>query len=211
MSLDNNYWTNLMGTDENAGDYMYTYGEGPGCETRMIIGSFINEGESVLDSGCGPAWNYDHFKEYGPDVHYVGIDLSPRFVRVANRRIHEKYGRTPIQLGDVRDLRFPKDDFDVVILQDILEHTNTYEKPVTEALRVAKKRVIVCFWRDMENVVTKVNDDTDKGTDGYGADINKNDWEDFLDSLKLFWIHTETSPKANRQHTYYIIDKEEPK
>lgn len=206
MNKDENYWDNLMGTDESAANYMYSYGEGPGCETRMIIGEFINDGESVLDVGCGPGWNWDHFMQYGPKIKaYVGLDLSPRFVKVANKRTELDL----FKVGDARKLRQGNESFDVVILQDILEHTNTFKEPVTEALRVAKKRVIVCFWRTMEGVVTKVNDDRDKGTDGYGADINKDDWEDFLDELGYFWVTTETSPKANRQHTYYVIDKKE--
>ena len=202
--IDNDYWSNLMETDEIASNYMDGYGEGPGCETRMIIGEFINDGESVLDLGCGPAWNYDHFKQYGPDVTYKATDLSPRFVRVAKARHPE----LNIEVGDIRDVKEDDGSFDVVILQDVLEHTNGYEKPVREALRVARKRVIVCFWRQMEDVVTKTNDDRDKGTNGYGSDYNKQEWEDFLNSLPYVWFDTETSPKANRPHTYYIIDKE---
>lgn len=206
---DNNYWSNIMETDENASNYMDSYGEGPGCETRMIIGSLINDGESVLDLGCGPGWNLEHFREYGPHISaYKGTDLSLRFVRVASKRPGNQGN---FEVGDIRDVNEKEDSWDVVILQDVLEHTNGYEKPVREALRVARKRVIVVFWRQMENVVTKTNDDTDKGTDGYGSDINKEEWEDFLDSLGYTWLTTETSPKANRQHTYYVIDKQEPK
>lgn len=204
MNLQDNYWDNLMETDESAAQYMYSYGEGPGCETRMMIGQFINDGESVLDLGCGPAWNYDHFKEYGPIVTYKATDLSPRFVRVAKARHPEMN----IEVGDIRSVMEDDDSFDVVLLQDVLEHTNGYEKPVSEALRVARKRVVVCFWRTMENVVTKTNDDRDKGTDGYGSDYNKQEWEDFLNTLPYVWFDAVTSSKANRPHTYYIIDKE---
>lgn len=193
-----------MGDDETAAQYMETYGEGPGSETRHTIGSFINSGESVLDLGCGPAWNYDHFKQFGPLVTYKGTDLSPRFIRVAKKRHPE----VNVALGDIRDVKEPNESWDVVLLQDVLEHTNGYEKPVREALRVAKKRVIVCFWRTMKDVVTKINDDTDKGTNGYGADYNLDEWVDFLNSLPYPWVNTESTPKANRPHTFYIITKE---
>lgn len=209
MNPKNDYWSNLMETDEGAAHYMESYGEGIGTETRDIIGAFINDDETVLDIGCGPGWNFDHFQEKGPKCFYTGIDLSPRFVRVASKRVLEKYGVGDVfKVGDCRDLKFTDKLFDVCILQDVLEHTNGYEKPVHEALRVAKKRVIVCFWRNMENVQTKTNDDTDKGTNGYGSDYNKAEWEKFLDDLGYEWFKTETSPEANRQHTYYILDKE---
>jgi len=211
----NDYWDNLMLTDEHAASYMDSYGEGPGCETRMIIGAFINDGESVLDLGCGPGWNMEHFREYGPRVSvYKGTDLSPRFLRVANKRRVEKQippsEVLPFELGDMRDVQEPDESWDVVLLQDVLEHTNGYEKPVKEAIRVARKRVIVVFWRQMKGVTTKTNDDTDKGTNGYGSDYNLDEWEKFLDSLDYPWLTTETSPKANRHHTYFIIDKGDP-
>ncbi len=206
-----NYWDNMF-TDEEAANYMEGYGEGANTETREIIAAFINDGESVLDSGCGPAWNFDHFKEQGINVEYVGIDLSPKFVRVANQRLDERYGIGPILLGDCRKLEFVDNLFDVVILQDILEHTNGYEKPIREALRVAKKRVIICLWqRFTESDEDKINDDTDKGDDGYGAMYGKTGFYNFLNSLDYPYIETKTSEKANRQHWYYIIDKEEPR
>ena len=79
------YWDNLMESDDNAAVYMHTYGEGVGSSTREIIANFLNEGESVLDIGCGPGWNMDHFKDMNLK-RYKGTDLSPRFVRVANNR-----------------------------------------------------------------------------------------------------------------------------
>lgn len=202
--MKKNFWNELMATDEGAANYMETYGEGPGCETRMIVGSFINDGEKVLDVGCGPGWNYDHFIQYGPDVYrYKGVDYSDRFIRVAKKR-------RPSAKFEVQDCRKLKEDdasWDVVILQDVLEHTNGYEKPIKEALRVANKRVIICLWRPFNtNGQDDINDD---GNDGYGATYDGEKFEKFLDSLGYFWCDTETSPKANRWHKFYIIDMDE--
>jgi ubiquinone/menaquinone biosynthesis C-methylase UbiE len=123
-----NFWDKLSGDDEHAADYMLTYGEGPGCNTRLTLGQFINDGESVLDVGCGPGWNFDHFIEYGPQVRlYVGVDYSERFVRVANQRTGSKYGIEPFIVGDVRKLINSDNTWDVVVMQDVLEHTNGYE------------------------------------------------------------------------------------
>lgn len=198
-----NYWDDLMATDEGAANYMESYGEGPGSETRHMIGSFINDGETVLDVGCGPGWNWDHFLVHGPKVEYKGLDYSERFVRVANQRHPGRF-----ELGDVRDIKEADESWDVVILQDVLEHTNGYEKPVEEAIRVAKKRVIISFWRAMrdEGSGDQINVD---GGDGYGATYEKVKWEKFLDSLGFKWISQETSPEANRYHLFYIIDKEQ--
>ena len=200
-----NYWDDLSGDDESAATYMLSYGEGPGCETRVVIGSFINDGESVLDVGCGPGWNMDHFAEYGPRVSkYKGVDYSRRFIRAAGQRRLDYDFVDPFQLGDCRELTQSANTWDVVILQDVLEHTNGYEKPVKEALRVAKKRVIVSFWHLTEND-DHINDD---GNDGWGAWYSRPKWEEFLNSLPYVWYDTKTSEKANRQHDFYVIGKE---
>lgn len=202
-----NFWDDLMETDEHAANYMDTYGEGPGYITRRTIGEFINDDERVIDIGCGPAWNFDHFREYGPHVHYTGRDYSERFVRTANKRIKEKYGREPILLGDCRDLSKEVDNaFNVAILQDCLEHTNGYVEPVHEALRIADKRVIISFWHLKDEGPDQINDD---GNDGYGAWYGKPDWETFLNTLSYVWHHLEIAPEGKtHKWDFYIIDKE---
>lgn len=203
-----NYWDDLSGDDEHAAEYMLTYGEGPGCITRLEIGSFINDGESVLDVGCGPGWNLDHFMEYGPAIsRYKGLDYSERFVRVANERAMQKAGTAsgPFELGDCRKLKQHNGQYDVVVLQDVLEHTNGYEEPVREALRVCSKRVIVAFWHLTEND-DHINDD---GNDGWGAWYSRPKWESFLDTLGYTWMHHQIDD-GKKPRDFYMIDKEEP-
>lgn len=203
-----NYWDLLMEDDEHAASYMESYGEGPGTPTRQTLGNFINDGDSILDVGCGPGWNLDHFLENGPAIsRYKGLDYSERFVRVANERAMQKAGTAtgPFELGDCRQLKQYDDSWDVVILQDCLEHTNGYEKPVEEALRVAKKRVIITFWHLTEND-DHINED---GNDGWGAWYSKPKWEAFLETLPYSWFHHEITD--NKTRDYYIIDKQEPR
>lgn len=198
-----NYWDKLSGDDEHAATYMLTYGEGPGSPLRHFIGGVINDGETVLDVGCGPGWNFDHFMEHGPDVTYRGLDYSERFVRVANERAKAMFGDEPFALGDVRDIQQPESSWDVVLLQDVLEHTNGYEKPITDALRIARKKVIITFWHLTEND-DHINDD---GDDGWGAWYSQPKLEAFLDSLNVHWLHDEL-PRQNAKHDIYILDKE---
>jgi ubiquinone/menaquinone biosynthesis C-methylase UbiE len=195
-----NFWDELMGDDDHAASYMETYGEGPGFELRHKLGSLINPGESVLDVGMGPGWNYDHFKEFGPEVDYTGMDYSERFVRVAKARQPD----AKFMVGDARKLPPVVGVWDVVIIQDCLEHTNGFEKPIYEALRVARKRVIVTFWHLEDSATPHINDD---GNDGWGAWYDKREWEKFLDTLNLHWLH-ERAEIGNRNRDIYIIDKE---
>lgn len=196
-----NFWDELIGDPESAAQYMDSYGEGVGSDTRISLSNFINDDESVLDVGCGPGWNYEHFLKFGPNVNgYKGTDYSEYMIIGAL----SKYPEANFEVGDVRDIKEADESWDVVILQDVLEHTNGYQKPLKEALRVAKKRVIVTFWHLMEHD-EHINDD---GNDGYGAWYERGKWEAFLDSLGYSWFHTESEADANRQHDFYCIDKE---
>lgn len=197
-----NYWNNLMETDDQAGQYMISYGEGPEAMTRHELGNFVNEGESVLDVGCGPGHNHEYFKNHDPSITYRGLDYASRFIR-ANK---VKYPEADFAIGDVQDFPEPDKSWDVVIMQDVLEHTNGYATPVAEALRVARKRIIVTFWR-LQETEGHINDD---GDNGYGAHYDRHEWEDYLDSLNVHWLHHQfldqhTPPK---QRDFYVIDLE---
>jgi ubiquinone/menaquinone biosynthesis C-methylase UbiE len=205
-----NYWDNLLGDDDHAASYMMTYGEGPGCDTRHVLSNFINVHETVLDVGCGPGWNMDHFAEYGPMLErYKGVDYSERFVRVANQRRKQLDTPTsyamPFELQDCRELKEPDNSWDVVLLQDCVEHTNGYEKPLQEALRVARKRVIVAFWHLLEDQ-DEDGSKNDDGNDGYGYWYSRTKWEHYLDKLDVSWFHHRI--KDNKNRDFYIIDKD---
>lgn len=194
-----NYWDKLLENDDHAATYMQTYGEGAGSPLRLKLASYLKPGEWVLDIGCGPGWNFDTFLEHGPSVVYRGKDYSERFVRVANQRT----GMNIFSVGDVRDFGEDDKSFDVVIMQDVLEHTNGYEKPLQEALRVARRLIIVTFWHLMDkDEDNPINDD---GDDGWGAWYSGPKWEKYLDSLGLKWTH-EKMPRKDAFHDIYVIE-----
>lgn len=81
----------------------------------------------LLDIGCGTGWIAEHFADY------TGIDGSP--VAVAQAK---KLGRN-VSLGDVdKPLPFEDNEFDGVIMKDLLEHVVDPAALVTEARRVLK-------------------------------------------------------------------------
>jgi len=78
----------------------------------------IAKGERVLDIGCGNgALDYDVADK--AEAYVLGVDKSEANIRQAKERFNHK--RVRYITGDV--LRnIPEDDFDVVILSNVLEH-----------------------------------------------------------------------------------------
>jgi ubiquinone/menaquinone biosynthesis C-methylase UbiE len=207
--MADNFWNNLMGSVESAGEYMLSYGEGPGSSIRHILSEFIQVGETVLDVGCGPGHNMDHLAEYGPRVtRYKGVDYASYFIEADNQKLRSRgYDFVDkFEVQDCRDLKELNESWDVIIIQDCLEHTNGYERPMKEALRVARKRIIIAFWHLTEND-DHINDD---GNDGWGAWYSKPKWEEFLNSTGYAWHHIDiTTGEHKRVRDFYIIDKEQ--
>lgn len=52
----------------------------------VLAGVMPLRGKSVLDVGCGFADYADYLEEHAGDVHYTGLDLSPRMIDLASRR-----------------------------------------------------------------------------------------------------------------------------
>lgn len=81
----------------------------------------------LLDVGCGSGWLADHFSDY------TGIDSSPEAIAVGAR-----HGRN-VMLADVNErLAFGDEEFDAVVLKDVLEHVGDPVELVREVRRVLR-------------------------------------------------------------------------
>ena len=69
----------------------------------------------VFDAGCGTGRMMEICQKYG---RISGIDFSPEAVRFAKQR-----GLPNIEIGDLNDYTFEKDNYDGVICLDVLYHT----------------------------------------------------------------------------------------
>ncbi len=91
-------------------------------------------GAWVLDIGCGPADILDAL----PEVHYVGIDLSPEYIQAAQTR----YGsRGEFVCRSVTEFAVERPGtFDIVMANGVLHHLNDVEAAALfEAARRALK------------------------------------------------------------------------
>jgi SAM-dependent methyltransferase len=73
----------------------------------------------VLDVGCGPGTNANHFR----GAEYLGIDINPDYVRSARERF-----RRDFRVADVRTYKVDPDErFDFVLVNSFLHHIDSAE------------------------------------------------------------------------------------
>ena len=95
----------------------------------------LPSGARVLDVGCNTGPMVIPLRQQGYDV--VGIDISPNDVHQAERYLQERsLPDDRLAVADGTQLPFRDQGFDLILLVDILEHTDYPERIVSEARRM---------------------------------------------------------------------------
>lgn len=166
------YWQTL----ENKKSYIRGYGEGVGTASRDWLLTVIKDGESLLDVGCGPGCTYENLKTHGRDIAYCGLDFAPGFVDACR----ELFPEADFRVGDALNLEAPDNTWDTVLLRHVLEHLPHYRPAIAEALRVAKRRVVIVMWRPLGK-----EDDIRIPDRGESNDYGATDFMTYLHSFML--------------------------
>jgi ubiquinone/menaquinone biosynthesis C-methylase UbiE len=101
----------------------------------------------VLDAGCGWGRTVVGIKKKLPAIKMTGIDIIPGLLDSARHLVFEETGLNDsiFKIGDVQDLEFEDDSFDVVLSTRVLQYVQDPRKAVKEFTRVTKPggRVVV--------------------------------------------------------------------
>ncbi len=105
----------------------------------------INQGENVLDVGCGDGVLPILLTEKGFDV--TACDISEPNIVNAKKMAEEKGFSDKIKflVADAEHLPFKDKSFDVVISSHVLEHLPDFDKGLFEIKRVMKKRALIAM------------------------------------------------------------------
>lgn len=90
-------------------------------------------GLKLLDAGCGTGWFSKRACERGADV--TSLDIGENLLE----QVAKKCNSTRV-VGDICNLQFPADNFDIVISSDVIEHTVNPRKAISELARVVKPK-----------------------------------------------------------------------
>jgi ubiquinone/menaquinone biosynthesis C-methylase UbiE len=103
---------------------------------RDIIKSLLSDislkkNSQILDAGCGCGGNLEMLSQLGS---VVGLDKSPEAIKFCKKK-----GFNGCVLGNVENIDFPAESFDLVSGLDILEHVDDEKRALKEFYRVLKK------------------------------------------------------------------------
>lgn len=128
------------------GELMYrrANGELPEMESSKAaarrVAALIQPGDRILDVGCG-AGHYLASLRRIVDVpfSYTGVDATPAYVEFGRKAFPD----ADFEVGDIFDLPFEDQTFDLVMSNNVLLHLPSIQKPFGELSRVARRALLV--------------------------------------------------------------------
>lgn len=171
-----------------------------GCRKWLL--EVIPDNESILDIGCGPGHVYEIFKKANRSNDYLGIDIDPNYLKLAQTF----FPGIQTRQTDTFFLPWRSEGFDNSIFFSVLEMLPDYRKPIDEAIRVTKKQVIITTYIPLidghdENALA-VN-----YPQGYIVRFNKDNFLKYLNSFGYPIVSGELVYQNQTKYWYWIIQK----
>ena len=95
----------------------------------------ISGAQNILDAGCGQGFVANFLLQRIPNVSIVGIDIDIELIKT---NIVSHNARNNILVGDVYNLPFRDNVFDMVMCFEVLEHLSEPQYALQELARVSK-------------------------------------------------------------------------
>ncbi len=95
--------------------------------------------QTVLDAGCGEGFTAEIFLRAMPALDLTGFDPHEPSVQLAQQR----NPRATFLVGDIYNIPFDDDSFDVVGCFEVLEHLHDAPRALSELARVARRAVVL--------------------------------------------------------------------
>ena len=93
--------------------------------TRVLERADIQDGERVLDVGCGTATLLIAAKTGAPGTQMVGVDMDERVLQIARKKIAQHQVEVEVVQAGAEHLPFPPASFDVVTSTLVFHHLPT--------------------------------------------------------------------------------------
>ncbi|RJR23668.1 class I SAM-dependent methyltransferase [Candidatus Microgenomates bacterium] len=113
---------------------------------RKFVDFFLNkinekidvlDAQKIVDIGCGEGYPESFFLERKPNLKITGIDTNDQHLKEAKK----KNPKAEYIKGDIYNLNFNKDFFDLAIVLEVLEHLKEPNVAVGQVKKISKKAI----------------------------------------------------------------------
>lgn len=142
---------------------------------RVYQATGVEEGDRVLDAGCGFGGTIASLNEHFQALHLTGINIDPRQLERARQEV-QPLNQNQIEFveGDACQLPFPDESMDVVLAVECIFHFPSRADFFREARRVLRPggKLGICdfvpipLWRAFQRTLDRVSDLSFSGTYG---------------------------------------------
>jgi 2-polyprenyl-3-methyl-5-hydroxy-6-metoxy-1,4-benzoquinol methylase len=95
--------------------------------------------DSILDVGCGEGFTLNRLREKGIGKTLEGVEYSKAAIELG----YKMYPDTKIKQGNIYQLPYKDNAFDLVLCTEVLEHLDDPQKGLKELVRVSKKYLVI--------------------------------------------------------------------
>jgi 2-polyprenyl-3-methyl-5-hydroxy-6-metoxy-1,4-benzoquinol methylase len=95
--------------------------------------------EKILDAGCGEGFVVSYLLQGNDRLAITGIDCSPQAIEMARQMVPGVL----FNVGDLREMPYSDDSFDLVMCLEVLEHLPDPHKGLRELRRVTSAHCLV--------------------------------------------------------------------
>jgi SAM-dependent methyltransferase len=125
-----------------------------------LITEQIGDRRFILDIGCANGFSAFKQLDLNPNIKMIGVDFAEKMIIAAKKELDEKFkhfqDRIQFDVGDICDLAFEDDFFDIVYTTRVLINLPNWElqkKGIDEMIRVVKKDgkaiLLEAFWEPL--------------------------------------------------------------
>lgn len=110
-------------------------------QAAEILKPFVEQGDNVLDAGCGSGYFFHSLKKRNIPVEYYGIDASQKLIDIG-RHILPEWGLPAERLQVIR-IEDLDGVVDHIVCMNVLSHIDNYPRPLERLLKCTKKTIIL--------------------------------------------------------------------